>query len=235
MKKIIVYLLLLAPIGRLHAQSFNFGVTGGLNESSIYRMSYYGNHFQDLTGFNAGAVADYNRDKLTIESGLYYTNKGYYSNTNLIITDISEGKPATVYTFHATGKVVLHYLEVPFNVLYNFPLPVGKLFVGGGPYLDYALSGQINGASMYTASNGPGASSTSNDAGSADFGSAPGEFKKIYVGANAVTGLRLKNGFFIDLKFGYAFENITNNEPRAVDNGLFRYYGYSFSGGYTFL
>jgi hypothetical protein len=235
MNKIIIAILLLGPISRLHGQSFNFSVTGGLNESNIYQTPYYGAHFSNLTGFNAGAIVDYNRRKLTIESGLYYTTKGYNSNTNLITADVTDGKPSTVYTFHATGKVVLHYLEVPLNIFYNFPLPVGKVFVGGGPYLDYALSGQTSGIQTFTPSTGSGIPYTTSEAGSIDFGSTPGEFKKTNIGVNAVSGLRLKNGLFILLKFGYALENMTNNNLNTPDNGLFRYYGYSISVGYTFL
>jgi len=227
MTKNIVFLLFVTFALSANAQSFKFGISGGLNESAVHASPSTNTDFSTLTGFNAGAFADYNWRHLTIESGLYYTTKGYNSTTNVNVSpDI------TVDIFHATGKVVLNYLEVPLNLLYNFTFPAGKLFIGGGPYLDYAVSGRSTGTTVQT--DDPGTTYTNSTSGSPAFGSGANEFKRAYTGIDAQTGFRLKNGLSLNFKFEYALENIINY-PQGVTTGSFKSYGYSVSAGYAFL
>ena len=228
MTKNILFLLLVTFALGANAQSFNVGISGGLNESAIHATQSSGTDFSTLTGFNAGAFVDFNRQHLTIESGLYYTTKGYN-----ITSDAGSSSPDILdIPVYATDKVVLSYLEVPLNLLYNFNLPVGKLCIGGGPYLDYAVSGRSTGANVQTTASAT--PYTNFSSGTPAFGSGDNEFKRAYSGIDAQTGIRLKNGLSLNFKFEYALENIINL-PQGANNETFKNYGYSVSVGYAFL
>jgi hypothetical protein len=234
LKKIYLFLFLFASAGGLQAQSFKFGVCGGVNWSNLYYSKTEGATFSNLTGFNAGAFADFNWRKITIESGLYYTAKGYNDYDHLLLIDPYGTNYQSVSNYTAYEKVTLNDLEIPLNLLYNFKTSVGKVFLGGGPYVDYALSGRITGNSteVYQLFGAPTTTheSTSSNAliGSADY-----YFKKTYPGVNAVGGFQLKNGLQLAVKYAVSLENITNDGPNAT--GTFKYYGVSASVGYMFF
>jgi hypothetical protein len=233
MKKIIFFLFQLTFVGSLHAQSFNFGISGGVNVSGVYGEQNTATYFSNLTGFDTGAFADYNWKNFTVEPGLYFTTKGYNSNTHLVTFSPEGANPETINTFNATGKITLNYLELPLNLLYNFRLPFGKLFIGGGAFLDYALSGQSRGTTSEESQ--PGTTTTENSSGNTSFGSGPDEFKKTYLGFDGTAGVRFKNHFLIAFKLQGSFGNIINNNSQASAQSSFKSAGYSVSAGYMFL
>jgi hypothetical protein len=242
MKKTTLLLFLLASIGRVYAQSFNFGIAGGYDKSGVYATGVSRTVFTNMAGFNAGVFSDYNWKNITLESGLYFTTKGYYSNTYLI----NFINPDQAYSVRATGKLSLNYLEIPLNLLYNFHVPFGGWFIGGGAFFDYALSGQSNGTAIE--SSYPGGNTTAALAISNPVGGGSDEFKKTNTGFEATTGIRFKHRLIIAFKIQNSFGNIFDNDPQTIYQGMkysegsqsfyqgsLKSAGYSISAGYMFL
>ena len=129
MKKAFLSLLcLMGIISFSLAQSINVGIKAGVNFSKLAASS--GGltlTSSSTTGFHVGAVVDLGFDNWSLQPGLLYSTKGgTYGSA-------ADG---------GTAKLTLNYVEVPVNLLYNIPLVVGKVFIGGGPYFGYGISGK---------------------------------------------------------------------------------------------
>lgn len=131
-KKLFSSLILLLMITTATNAQVRFGLRGevGLNKPSFTKDIV---EVENLTGFKLGPTAEFQLPliNLGIEGSLLY------SNDKMNVTGISEeGVQSTVQ------KVSNHYLDVPVNLKYRFGsiLPV-KVFVAGGPYARFLLSG----------------------------------------------------------------------------------------------
>src|SRR3569623_1268972 len=90
----------------------------------------------NLIGFHAGGLFNINvTDEVSIQPGLFYSNKGYQYNQALSNGTQTVQKPIM-------GKIQLNYLEAPLNVIYKFEATREiKAYLGGGGYFGYGLSG----------------------------------------------------------------------------------------------
>ncbi len=223
MKKIFFLLVFGISMNSLFAQSVNFGVKGGLNESTA-TLTGSATRFSNLAGFNAGLFADVNIKQLTIEPGIFYTNKGYNSYT--YVTSNSE---AGTYTFKAQGNITLNYLEVPVNILYNIRFKQGKFFIGGGPYYGLALSGKSNVTT--TSGNENEIPAVTNSGGNITIGNTAADaLKRSDFGLNALAGIKLNNGLLISTGYGFGFTDIFNRDGQGIQNRVL-----NVSAGYCFL
>ena len=217
MKKALLLFVLTVAMQQLFAQSFNFGIKAGLNESTadlgktVTTTSY-------RSGFNAGVFADIGFYRLSLEPGLFYTMKG--SDNRTVITQNSP-QP---YSFNATGKLTYNYIEVPVNVLYNIPGGPIKIFIGGGPYWGLALSGTSQGN---TTVNG---TTTVSPTYNLTFGNGTGDLSRTDFGVSALAGITLKNGLLFNVDYGYGLTNIDHKNSGEIKNRVF-----CFSLGYKFL
>jgi len=217
MKKIFLLFLLFAATHSLFAQSVKFGLSAGLNEST--NSTYQGSPtvISGYKGFNAGVFAEFDQKKFSFEPGLFFSVKGYNAKTYIQYTDNA--------SVNAQGKVVLNYLELPLNVLYNIRVPIGKLFIGGGPYFAYAISGHSNSTVNQNGTTFTQSSNSLFNSGS--------PFKRTDFGLNAVAGLSLKNGILFNLKYGYGLTSIFHSTQTSTDGGHNSVF--SVSAGYMFL
>ena len=222
MKKIFFLLLCTTSVHSLLAQSLNFGIKGGLNESTA-TLTGSATRFSNLAGFNAGVFADVNIKQLTIEPGIFYTNKGYNSYTY-----VTSNSGAGNYIFKAKGKIALNYLEVPVNILYNIRFKPGKIFIGGGPYYGLALSGKSNVTT--TSGNENEIPAVSNSGGNITIGNTANDaLKRSDFGLNALAGVKLNDGLLISAGYGFGFTNIFNKDGHDKNRVL------NVSAGYCFL
>lgn len=108
------------------------GVRAGVNFSNIV-----GHNVGDAklglkinTGFHAGVLYDIRLSEyFVIQPGILFSTKGYKE----------KGVPGPDnYTFSVTG----YYAEIPINFIYRPSIGKGRLLVGGGPYVGYALGGK---------------------------------------------------------------------------------------------
>ena len=131
-KKLFSSLILLLMIATATNAQVRFGLRGevGLNKPSFSKDIV---EVENLTGFKLGPTAEFQLPliNLGIEGSLLY------SNDKMNVTGISEGGVQST-----VQKVSNHYLEIPVNLKYRFGsiLPV-KVFVAGGPYARFLLSG----------------------------------------------------------------------------------------------
>jgi hypothetical protein len=183
------------------AQTFNVGVKAGVNLSTISFTNSSPNYAidaQNKTGFQAGVVADIGFQNFSIQPGLFFITKGekFDDQLNILTADQS-------YNYHGTGSEKFNYLELPVNLLYKMQVsPVAKIYVGGGPYLGYGLSGTTT---VHTTG-----SETTDYNGSITFGNdqAKDDYKRIDYGANFIGGVELQKHFTIDLNYSLGLKNI---------------------------
>jgi hypothetical protein len=218
MKKIFLMLFVLALSLPVFAQSVKFGVKAGLNESTA-DVGKTSSNISNLSGLNAGAFAEFEFGKIFLQPGLYFTQKGYNSNTHITIDDPNGGTGS----FDASGRLRLNYLQLPVNVLYNIAVKPGKIFFGAGPYYGYALSGNVRSTTI----NG---SPNQVSEGNITFGG-DGNYKRSDFGVNALAGIKLKNGLLFSVNYEYGLTNIYKSQFVTTDKN--RVLG--FSAGYQFL
>ena len=221
MKKLLLLLLLSCFVSISFAQSVHLGIRAGLNESALSGYDFVDNgtsvkgNASYISRFHAGLFAEIPAGRFSIEPGVFYTQKG------------GETKLQTMTVISARQyyeKTTLNYLEIPVNVLYNIPVGVGKIFVGGGPYAAFGLSGHYR--STYFTSSVQNTQS----------GEAQGEIKfdkngyrNPDYGINTLLGLRLKNNISFNVGYGFGLTNLYRSGTSAKNKVL------SISVGYEFL
>ena len=216
-------LFVLALSTSIFAQSAQFGLKAGLNESTA-DVGKTTSKISNLSGLNAGAFAEFQFKKISLQPGLYFTQKGYNSKTSIIVpypqgpTDVS---------FNATGRVRLNYLQLPVNVLYNAAVKGGKIFFGAGPYYGYAISGNGKGTATSVTPNGTYVNSQN---ANIVFGGESG-YKRSDFGLDALAGFKFKNGLLINVNYEYGLTNIYKSQYSITDKN--RVMG--ISAGYQFL
>lgn len=209
MKKITLLLFLCGIISFSFAQSLNFGIKAGVNFSTLAASSSgITLTSSSSTGFHVGAVADIGFANLSLQPGILYSTKGGTYG------DASSG----------TAKLTFNYLEIPVNLLYNIPIVVGKIFVGGGPYVGIGVSGKatLSGAATSTGSGSESQNIT--------FGSGPNDTKNPDYGVNFLGGVRFKSGLALSVGYGLGLGNLSNDNSGKIKNNVV-----SVSIGYFFL
>lgn len=117
-------------------QSVRFGVKAGLNLSD-QAINSLGMPVKssNITGFHAGGIFDFEFMGISVQPGVFYSQKGYQYNQALSNGSQTLQNPVI-------GKIQLNYLEVPLNLLYKIrAMPELRFYLGGGGYAGYGLSG----------------------------------------------------------------------------------------------
>ncbi len=219
MKYVTLLALLLMGTMMVSAQSSKkIGIKAGVNRSFID-----GGPLPDGVegipryGFHVGVFKEFQIKNWSVMPSLLYSVKGY---------KVSVMPPmATALGVNSIkGTRTLNYFELPINVLYNFNIKPGKLFVGGGPYAGYLLSGNgnnttnVGGNDVYTEKKfviGDNA-----------------DYKRIDLGVNFVVGVKLKSGLLFNLTAYNGFTDIVASTgqfpPKTRNMALTLSAGYEF-------
>lgn len=223
MKKLLLLLLLSGFVCTSFAQSVHFGIRAGLNESTLSGTTFIDgstgstikSNSSYISRFHAGLFAEIPVGRFSIEPGAFYTQKGgetkYKSTTATKLQDYYQ-------------KTTLNYLEIPVNVFYNIPVGIGKIFVGGGPYVAFGLSGHYN--SAYITSTGQ---NIQTGAMQGDIRFDKNGYKNPDYGINTLLGLQLKNNISFNAGYGFGLTNLYRSGFTAKNKVL------SISVGYQFL
>jgi hypothetical protein len=130
MKMRIIYLvvavMLLTEVS--NAQT-TFGIRGGINFQNLNGKDEDGDKLENhlKLGFHIGVNAEFPiADEFYLQPGLLFTTKG--------ATDLSG-----IEDFKAS----ISYIELPIHFLFKPQLGTGRLIIGLGPYLAYAVSGKV--------------------------------------------------------------------------------------------
>jgi hypothetical protein len=195
-----------------------FAILGGVN-------------FQNLNGKN------YNGDKLENEMII-----GYHAGINILIPVAPQFyfQPGLLFSTKGaknsygslTGTFKLSYIELPLNFVYRAPLGNGKIMVGFGPYVSYAIGGK---AELVA-----GDASVSDDIvfqNTIEIGDPllTAYFKPLDLGGNIFVAYEMAGGLFLQLntQFGMVkinpLDNRISNDQSSVKNT-----GFGVSLGYRF-
>jgi hypothetical protein len=220
--KYVFMLLFLSTIScaTVRAQ-WRFGPEAGLNESNI-RQSVQGLYSPNnlLPGLKAGALADYEyNDHLALQLGAFYAAAGCItpgSNT------YSYGQTIIVPNITQT----LNYIQVPVQLVYKAGLGSGRVFVGGGAYVGWALSGSIK-KEAYSIGAYAAPTITTTD----KFGSDTASYKALDYGLQVLAGYEFPRGFFIKGAYSYGLCNYSNLSSKTLNNTcIYIGIGYLFGG-----
>ncbi|GEP95242.1 porin family protein [Chitinophaga cymbidii] len=204
MKKVLFSVAALLIAGASFAQ-VKFGVTAGPSFSS-----YTGKEAGDketsklITGLRAGVTVDLPlADEFYIQPSLLYVGKG---------GKLTDGD--------VDLKTRLNYLELPINFMYKPEVGAGNLFIGLGPYLAYGLSGKTK------VDGGDNEASTD-----IEWGSDPGQLKRLDAGANFQVGYEFPMGFNVGL---HTDLGLVNGLGDGDNDNSFRNTSFGVSVGYKF-
>lgn len=166
MKKILIFLFTFLITFSVSAQfdfdKIQWGVVGGLNyavpvgedmddlEDELEdQIDFYNDNDGDAEGgiygklgFHLGATAEYDlKDKLSIVSGLQYSQKGFTSNVEYEYnSNLYLGDPPLKQKFEGKARFILNYLDFPIVVKYDLD---NGFSVFGGLLFSFLISEKI--------------------------------------------------------------------------------------------
>lgn len=188
----------------INAQT-TFGIRAGVNFQNLNGKESDGDKVMGKlrTGFNAGVNAEIPvGDGFYLQPGLLYSLKGAKEKAGEL------------------PSVSISYLEVPINFIYKPDLGQGRMLLGFGPYVAYALGGKYE---------------IGNSETDIEFGSEPGELKRFDAGANLLAGYEFANNFSFQLNAQLGLGNMVNrvsgdNDSKLNNTGFGVSFGYRFGG-----
>lgn len=195
------------------AQNTSFGVRAGVNFTNINGKDGAGNDLDGKikTGFNAGINAEIPiAEDFYVQPGLLFTTKG--------AKDKNWDKV----------KYQLAYLEVPVNLLYKPELGDGKLLLGLGPYVAYAVGGS------YTDPTGNKKDfEFANDVTAAEAATTP-HMRRLDFGGNLLAGYEFSSGLSFQLNAQLGLKDIHSEVQGVGDKAKYKNTGFGVSVGYRF-
>ena len=217
MKKLLFASLCTVLAASSSAQSF--GVQAGANLGSATIKDASGLSFspKSKVGLLVGVVSEISlASSVNFRPELNFIQKGFKLN----ISDNSGG-----FNYSQESSATMNYLEIPLNVVYNFPAGIHKVFLGAGPSLGYGLSGKAK-----SKESGTGIP-TIEDKEDINFGGdeVKDDFKALDFGANILGGFKMNNGLFFKAGYTFGLSNISHDSETSYKNK-----GFAFSIGYIF-
>lgn len=216
MKKLIALLCFAASTNFAGAQTVY--IQGGVNLANITaNKDGHVEKNKTLTTLNAGVLVGFGFSKLLdVESGLLFTGRGSKAETIFSNGD------------YIKAKFNPYYIELPLNLVVNFPLDTeNKLFVHAGPY---AAAG-VGGKSSLETKTGPLVTTTETDieyAGESVFESEEDDasytkLKRMDFGLNMGAGVKLKK-VILKLNYGLGLTKINSaaRDDNADDKNKYR-------------
>lgn len=197
MKKIILSVCTFVAFSLTTQAQFKVGILAGGNQSEL-RVNGNANLFSSdhFRSYHAGLVGDWQiGNKLFLQPQLLYVRKG---------GTLSGSTEAT------SSQLRMNHINLAMNIVHKFPLSFGKVFIGAGPSITYAISGtqEMNGQKkkLYKEVK---------------------DWKREDVGVNVMAGLELKNGLFANFSAQRGLMDVYKLNGASVKNR-----SYSVSVGY---
>ena len=139
MKKIFYSVVFLAGITyTASGQRISIAPEIGVNFSTI-NTQWFGYSVDNgyKSGLKLGGIVDINLgSRLSLQPGIFYNGKG---SENHYLRSYRAGN--NWYTEDIEREIRIKYLEIPLNLMYNFGN--GGFFAGGGPYIAFAVDGDL--------------------------------------------------------------------------------------------
>ncbi|GHV26626.1 hypothetical protein FACS1894176_07600 [Bacteroidia bacterium] len=209
-------------------KKFHFGIGGGVNLSSLISDSWLYEEDKTLyTGFSAGLLCEYKFGKVvSFQSGLLFVRKGATGKayTSDRYSDTQTGN--NISDVLVKNTMVLDYLELPLNLVFN--IPVGDytdLFIGAGYYFAYGINGKLK---FEPSKNG-----YSFDDEEENVFSGKNKFLNPFdQGINCMLGIRIAQGGFIRASYEWSLDNIVDSKSEGFAS--FKNNCFTISLGYYF-
>lgn len=178
-----------------YAQS-GIGIKAGPNFASVRASSGGKTETTKMqAGMQIGVYAEFKLgNDLFIQPGLMYESKG--------------GKIK-----NSDSKYRLNYLTLPVDLVFKPEVGSGRLVLGAGPYLGYALSGKLKGVK---------------DVSDVNLFKGDNKMKRFDAGAHFQVGYELKSGLTLGLNAELGLLNLSK-----ADGGKFRNTSFGVTVGYT--
>ena len=167
--------------------------------------------------FLAGALAEIELKKFSIQSGLFLTQKGNISVSQQAL--VANGKPTDYEIQHTIN---LTYLEIPVNAVFFRTSKFGNLYFGGGPYGAMAIDGF---AKDKTKRNNY---VKTVDKQEVEFGDESNQLKRSDFGLNVLGGIRLKNNMDLGVGYSAGFVDLNNTDLKSYNRVASVKIGYFF-------
>jgi hypothetical protein len=195
-----------------------FAILGGVNFQNLNGKNYNGDKLENdmIIGYHAGInVLIPLAPQFYFQPGLLFSTKGAKNSYGSL-----------------TGTFKLSYVEMPLNFVYRAALGNGKIMVGFGPYLGYAIGGK---AELVA-----GDASVTNDIlfqNTIEIGDPllAAYFKRFDAGGNIYVAYEMAGGLFLQLNTQFGMVKINPQDNRiSNDNSSVKNTGFGVSLGYRF-
>jgi hypothetical protein len=197
----LLFLISFLSILSAHANAqWRLGPEAGLNMSNIAEKADGNNNSNSIIpGARLGCIFDYEfNDNFSFQPGIFFSMMGCY-------------RPGSNTFFQGLTTVIpnvttsINYAHIPVNFIYKSSLGPGRVFIGGGPYLAWAITGQ-NKTEAYNVGAQSGKASTDN----IKFGTDSSSTKALDYGLNITAGYELPSGLLFRAGYSYGFSNLSN-------------------------
>jgi hypothetical protein len=207
-----------AQQAKKNTEGITFGIRFGGNMNKITGKDSKGGSLKEY--FKIGANVGVNLE-IPIAANLYF-------QPGLLVTNKGSKRKEVIGTQSLTSTTYITYIEVPLNVLYKANLGTGKLLVGVGPYLSYAVLGQFK--------QDPGTNEKIRFKNTVKNTDPNLPYLKAFdAGLSILAGYQFKNRFSVQLngQFGLAKIN-PKYADEPTDKSLYKNVGFGLSVGYRF-
>lgn len=217
MKKFFYSVIALSLVSTLSFAQVRFGVKGSLQFANV-KFSGQGLNYSgsNLLGFQAGVLLDAPLSgNLSLRPQLLYSVKGTKFDLNSLLGGTGTGSTDL--------KLTLNYLEIPVQLAYGIETNSGRIVLGAGPYVGYALNGKGS-------FNGAGTSGTGGSQ-SVEFGSGEDQTKRIDFGLHLSAGYELTSGLMLS---GYYAPGLSSLSNAPSSGGTVKNTAFGVSLGFLF-
>ena len=194
---------------------FGFGVRMGFGLSTLSGEGYF-DDTDPIFNLNVGAAVMYGLSpKVDLETGLYYTKKGFYA------------EPSPDYEVTCN----LYYLEIPVMVGYKWevsdPLKINFM---AGPYVAYGVNGKtkakLSNVVYNTTTNEPAENNESEKTINTD--SFEDGFNRFDSGVKASINFTIKKDFLLGVTYEHGFANVSDTKDDAFNRTVALTLGFNF-------
>ncbi len=214
--KAIVMLLLISfssnAQNKNNSSAIGFGIRAGVNFQNINGKDAAGDKLENklVPRFQGGLTAEIPlADEFYLQPGILYSGKGTKFNSN-------------------EAKLNLGYAEIPVSLLFKPVLGTGKMLLGVGSYVGFAINGKLKQQNGSTTDVKFANSVTLAEATSAYYA------KRLDAGANLLVGYEMSNRWSLQLNAQWGMAKI-NPQIEGVNNKTaYRNTGFGLSLGYRF-
>ena len=195
---------------------FSFGIqgTGNLSDAAINKEEGFDINKKMRAMPGGGIVVVYQVGQhVALRSGVNYLQHGIRFDMEGIYQ--WEGQDIA---YKAIAKSNLNYIQVPVNILYTTGGSAVQFFAGGGPFVNYGISGKTKLETTYKApGEDPFTEKEESDAFKKESDGGSG-FSRTDFGVGAIAGIKIWNGFFVNAGYQFSLSNINSNEDGKYKN-----------------